>query len=79
MKKLRLFVYDESTVERKPRPRVDQGMLPMRTGDSDEDCERLLLVWFSRKFGSRKFFSNIIFSRKKNEFILYNRFVILLI
>ncbi|KAL0007446.1 hypothetical protein SO802_008948 [Lithocarpus litseifolius] len=39
-KKSRLFVYDESTVERKPRPRADRGMSPARTGDSDEDCER---------------------------------------
>lgn len=39
-KKSRLFVYDECTVERKPRPRADRGMSPARTGDSDEDCER---------------------------------------
>ena len=39
-KKSRLFVYDESTVERKPRPRADRGMSPARTGDSDEECER---------------------------------------
>ena len=78
-KKSWLFVYDESTVEKKPRLRADWGMLPVRTGDSNEDCECSPLVWFSRKCGSRNFFSNIIFSRKKNEFILYNWFVILLI
>ena len=32
-KKSRLFIYDESTVGRKPRPRADQGMSPARTGD----------------------------------------------
>ncbi|KAL4642623.1 hypothetical protein ACB092_02G033300 [Castanea dentata] len=79
MKKSGLFVYDESIVERKPCLQADRGMSLVRTGDSDEDCERSPLVWFSRKCGWRKFFSNIIFSRKKREFIIYNRFVILLI
>ena len=47
--------YGESTVERKPCSRADWGMLLARTGNSDEDCERSPLVWFSRKYGLRNF------------------------
>ena len=53
--------YGESTVERKPRPRANQGMLPARTGDSNEDYERSLLVWFSRKYRLRNFYFVFIF------------------
>ena len=50
------------------------GNVASKTGDSNKDCERSSLVWFSRNF-----FSNIILWRKKCEFILYNCFVIFLI
>ena len=53
--------YGESTMERKPCPRANWGMLPARTGNSDEDCERSLLVWFSRKYGLRNFCFVFIF------------------
>ena len=53
--------YGESTVERKPRPRADRGILPARTGDSDEDYERSPLVWFSRKYRLRNFYFVFIF------------------
>ena len=60
-KKLRLFVYDESTVERKPRPRADWGMSLARTGDSVKDCECSPLIWFSRKYELRNFCFVFIF------------------
>ena len=56
-----LFGYEKSIVERKRRPRADQGMSLGRTGDSDEDCERSPLVWFSRNFFQR------LFSREKKR------------
>ncbi|KAF3957512.1 hypothetical protein CMV_017483 [Castanea mollissima] len=49
MKKSGLFVYNKSTVERKPCLQADLGMSPARTSDSNEDCERSPLVWFFQK------------------------------
>ena len=60
-KKSQFFVYDESTVERKPRPRADRGMSLARTGNSDEDYECSPLIWFSRQYGLRNFCFVFIF------------------
>ena len=60
-KKSQFFVYDESTVERKPRLWADWGISLVRTGDSNEDCERSPLIWFSRKYRLRNFCFVFIF------------------